>query len=144
MIRWHLKHIIEQRGISGKELAKKLEVHPNTVSRLRNTKDDRMPHIDGELLNSLCENLNCSPLDLIEYIPHGQVTKDIPNKTKHNSNLELMEFNSNLEWSAEITKELVRVVDTLVTDGIPSDKLAKVTVEIMKKVISISRTTSDS
>lgn len=67
MIIWKLNEIMALRRFSGKVLAEKLDIHPNTISRLRKT--DEMPTINGDLLEKLCIALSCSPYDLIEYIP---------------------------------------------------------------------------
>lgn len=75
MIVWKLNQIMALRRFSGKQLAEKLEIHPNTISRIRKT--DQMPTIDGNLLEKLCLALDCSPSDLIEYIPpEGQTNSE--------------------------------------------------------------------
>lgn len=53
-----------EKRITGKELAGMLEVHPNTVSKLRCT--DEMPSINGKTLSKLCQILQCQFTDLIE------------------------------------------------------------------------------
>lgn len=70
MIRWRLRVVMADRGITNEELAEKLNIHRVTVSNMKNAK--QMPHIGGERLNSLCKVLNCSPWDLIEYIPDAE------------------------------------------------------------------------
>lgn len=55
-----------ERRMSGKELAEILKTHPNTVYRMR--KVERMPSIDGETLDKICEALDCTPNDLIGYV----------------------------------------------------------------------------
>jgi len=65
MITWRLNEIMAERRMSGKDLAEILKTHPNTVYRMR--KVERMPSIDGETLDKLCEALDCTPNDLISY-----------------------------------------------------------------------------
>ena len=132
MIKWHLRRIIEEKGISGTELSTKIKKHANTISRLRNTPNNEMPHIDGELLNNLCEALNCSPIDLIEYIPAGQTNYDIPKSR---------ELNRNLNLSAQITNKILGIICSVV--NIPSDRLAHLTTAIMSAVIEILVPSSD-
>ncbi len=69
MIVWKLNQVMAQKRITGKQLAEALNTHVNTVYRLRRA--DRMPSVDGELLDKLCQSLNCTPTDLIEYRPEN-------------------------------------------------------------------------
>lgn len=72
MIRWRLNQLMAQKRISGKDLARALETHPNTIYRLRRT--DEMPMLDGERLNNLCLVLGCVPTDLIDYVPDSNTS----------------------------------------------------------------------
>jgi putative transcriptional regulator len=67
MIKWKLNELMGVNKISGKDLAEKISQHPNTVSRMR--RSECMPPINGELLDKLCCVLNCTPSDLIEFLP---------------------------------------------------------------------------
>lgn len=49
-------------NIKGKDLAEKLDISPNAISALRNSKT--MPRLDGVALNSLCNALNVLAEDL--------------------------------------------------------------------------------
>lgn len=69
MIKWKLNLLMADRRITGKELAAELDIHPNTIYRLRRM--DEMPSIDGNLLDRLCEVLRCNVTDLIERIPRN-------------------------------------------------------------------------
>lgn len=67
MIIWNLRKIMDERRIKGKDLAERVGKHPNTIYRLRDAEE--MPSVDGKLLNDLCNVLNCTLADLIEFIP---------------------------------------------------------------------------
>lgn len=70
-IKWKLNRLMAERRISGKDLAKEINVHPNTIYRLRRT--DEMPSIDGNMLEKLCNALECELTELIERAPNGNV-----------------------------------------------------------------------
>ncbi|MBW4659289.1 MAG: helix-turn-helix transcriptional regulator [Drouetiella hepatica Uher 2000/2452] len=55
------------RKITNQALAQQLGMHPVSISKLKNT--DELPGIGGATLAKLCDALNCTPADLIEYIP---------------------------------------------------------------------------
>jgi len=67
-VRWRLRQIMAERRMTNKRLSELMGVHPNAVSRLKN--QDMLPHIGGETLDTLCQWLNCTLFDLIEYIPN--------------------------------------------------------------------------
>jgi len=67
MIKWNLNEVMAKKRISNRKLAKLIQVHENSVYRLRKT--DIMPRLTAEKLNSLCQALDCTPSDLIDYIP---------------------------------------------------------------------------
>lgn len=73
MIVWKLYELMARKRLTGKQVAEKINSHPNTVYRLRRP-DGTMPAIDGELLNKLCKALDCTPNDLIKYIPDTDET----------------------------------------------------------------------
>jgi DNA-binding Xre family transcriptional regulator len=78
LIRWRLNEVMARYRIKGSDLAERLELSTNAISRLKNAKT--MPRIDGDRLNTLCnalnklaedaENLNAeiTPAVLIEYV----------------------------------------------------------------------------
>ncbi len=66
-IRWRLREIMARQRMANKRLSELMGVHPNAISSLKN--QDTMPRIGGETLNALCKFLECTPADLIEYIP---------------------------------------------------------------------------
>jgi putative transcriptional regulator len=67
MLRWKLREIMARKRITNRELAELIGNHETSISRLKN--QDTMPRIDGETLESLCRALQCTPNDLLEYIP---------------------------------------------------------------------------
>ena len=69
IIKWRLNRLMAERRVSGKDLAEQLNVHPNTIYRLRRT--DEMPSIDGNMLEKLCNALECELSELIERAPNG-------------------------------------------------------------------------
>jgi putative transcriptional regulator len=74
---WRLSEIMARHGIKGIQLAKKLGISDNTVSKLRTAQE--MPYLSGQKLNQLCDALNdliwesgqsssiIAPSDLITY-----------------------------------------------------------------------------
>jgi DNA-binding Xre family transcriptional regulator len=52
------------RKITSIELSKQINRHPNSVGSMKNS--DKMPRISGELLEDLCQALNCKVTDLIK------------------------------------------------------------------------------
>lgn len=60
--------------MTNKKLSELMGVHPNAISHLKN--QDSLPQIGGDTLNALCNFLECTPFDLIEYTPD---TIDKPN-----------------------------------------------------------------
>jgi len=67
MIRFCLHKVaVNQDILKMGAMAKKAGLDITTVSRLWNNKAAR---IDAATLNALCTALNCTPGDLIEYIP---------------------------------------------------------------------------
>lgn len=66
-IRWRLREIMARQRMTNKRLADLMGVHPNAISRIKN--QDTLPQIGGETLDALCKFLECTPSDLIEYIP---------------------------------------------------------------------------
>jgi putative transcriptional regulator len=66
-IRWRLREIMARGKMTNRELATKIGMHENSVSKLKT--QDTLPRIGGETLNDICKALNCTPFDLIEYSP---------------------------------------------------------------------------
>ena len=66
MIVFKLGDVLKEKGISQRELARRLLVRPNTINDLVN---NNTKMISKELLNGICRELNCTVADLIEYVP---------------------------------------------------------------------------
>jgi putative transcriptional regulator len=64
-VRFRLPQILKERGIKQKDLAEKMGVHKQTVSRLAGG----VRQIDLETLAKLCEALDLKIEDLLVYIP---------------------------------------------------------------------------
>ncbi len=75
MIRWRLRVLMAEKNINNKTLAKLTGLHPTTISRLKNT--DELKQVSGDVLNSLCNALVCTPNDLIEFTPDGDLSSEI-------------------------------------------------------------------
>ena len=85
MIRWRLRVLMAEKNINNKTLAKLTGLHPTTISRLKNT--DELKQVSGDALNSLCCALVCTPNDLIEFTPDGDLNSEFkPNHKTVNIN----------------------------------------------------------
>jgi len=63
-IRVRLDVLLAERGVKVAELAERIGIHPNNVSRIKNG------HIDGvrfSTLAAICHVLRCQPGDLLTY-----------------------------------------------------------------------------
>jgi putative transcriptional regulator len=65
-IKWRLRELMARHRVSNRDLAEVLQKHETTIARL---KGDDMPTLNGQTLNLICKTLNCTPMDLIEYMP---------------------------------------------------------------------------
>lgn len=61
----HLGKLLASRGMTSEELAEKVGIHANNISKLR-TGD--ISFIRLETLAKLCRTLDCQPGDLLTYI----------------------------------------------------------------------------
>jgi DNA-binding Xre family transcriptional regulator len=78
LIRWRLNEVMARYRIKGSDLAERLKISNNAISKLKNAKT--MPRIDGDRLNTLCNALNklaenaenldteITPAMLLEYV----------------------------------------------------------------------------
>lgn len=63
-VRVHLAELLARREMKVAELAERIGIHPNNVSRIKNG------HIDGmkfATLGAICRALDCQPGDLLTY-----------------------------------------------------------------------------
>ena len=65
MIRIKLSELLGKNKMTRKKLAELVGVRPNTIGDLYNEKVRR---IDLDLINNICNELDCELTDLIEYI----------------------------------------------------------------------------
>jgi DNA-binding Xre family transcriptional regulator len=68
MILWKLDTMMRLRGIKGRDLARRLGIGENYLSRIRREAPDRF---SLSLLNALCRELDCSLVDLLDYETDG-------------------------------------------------------------------------
>ncbi|MDE6003932.1 MAG: helix-turn-helix transcriptional regulator [Oscillospiraceae bacterium] len=69
MIKIHLSRILGEKRMSQAELARQTGIRPATISEIYNKISERL---NVEYLDRICEYLDCSITDLIEYIPNQQ------------------------------------------------------------------------
>ena len=65
MVRLIINKLLEERGITRYELAKRTEVKFQTIDRYYK---NRVVRYDSYILNRICEVLDCSLSDIIEYV----------------------------------------------------------------------------
>ena len=67
MIKIYLSGILGEKRITHAELAHQTGIRPSTISEIY---DEIAERLNIEYLDRICEYLNCSITDLIEYIPN--------------------------------------------------------------------------
>lgn len=82
MIRVHLSNILGDRRYTQKHLASITKIRPNTINALYH---ETAKHISFAQLNRICEALDCSISDIIEYIPSA--SKKAEEKTPESANV---------------------------------------------------------
>lgn len=63
LVQWKLRQLMAQKRIGNTDLAKSLNVHPNTISRWKQA--DEMPKISGAEIDGICDVLGCSVAQLL-------------------------------------------------------------------------------
>jgi putative transcriptional regulator len=71
VIRWKLNELMAQQRKTNRDLAKFIGIHENSVYRLR--KEDKMPRLNHDTLDKICEFLNCQPGDLLTWISSDEL-----------------------------------------------------------------------
>lgn len=69
MIRIRLKAVSADRGMMQKELAALTGIRQPTLSAMNN---NASKHIPIDVLDKLCKALNCTPGELLEYVPNEE------------------------------------------------------------------------
>lgn len=83
VIRYRLNELLALRDMSARELARRSGVSTSTIHFLRHNEAER---IDRTTLDRLCRTLQCTPGDLIVYIPDPvlpAVAEDAPPTDPH-------------------------------------------------------------
>lgn len=80
MIVFKLADLLDQRQMTMYQLSKKTGIRPNTLSQWVNNdklreEDKHVKAISVEVLNLMCEALDCTPGDLLEFTPDDDNTK---------------------------------------------------------------------
>ncbi len=71
VIRWKLNEMLSKQRKTSRELADFIGIHENSVYRLR--KEDKMPRLNHDTLDKICEFLDCQPGDLLERVEDGDL-----------------------------------------------------------------------
>ena len=67
MIKFKVKIMLAMREMTQKELAERTGIRPPTISAICL---GTIKHIPVDVLDSMCDVLNCQPGDLVEFIPN--------------------------------------------------------------------------
>ena len=71
-IKWNLAYLMLDHNMKTGDLAEKTGLHPNTVSKLKAHRE--MPtRLDKTTLDKLCQALNCTPGELLTYVPSKEL-----------------------------------------------------------------------
>ncbi|MBF4988191.1 helix-turn-helix transcriptional regulator [Methylophilus sp. 14] len=65
MIKCHLSRIMGEKKLKVADVARAIDVHRNSITLLY---DETATRVDLEVLNRLCNYLNCNIEDLLEFI----------------------------------------------------------------------------
>lgn len=67
MVKIHLSRILGEKRMTQKELSQATGIRPSTINEWYH---EIIPRLNVEHIDKICEVLNCSVSDLIEYIPN--------------------------------------------------------------------------
>lgn len=70
MIVVKLDELIRKRSIRSIDLAQKINISENNLSKIR---AQRIKALRFSTLNALCRELNCKPGDLLDYLPDEKI-----------------------------------------------------------------------
>ena len=68
MLRVRLNELLQQRGMSQRELARRIDKHPDVVSRFAR---EMTGMVSYDLLDCVCNALGCEVSDLLEHVADG-------------------------------------------------------------------------
>lgn len=66
MLRVRLNDVLQRRGMSQRELARRTDKHPDVISRFAREATEMVSY---DLLDCICGALSCGVADLLEYVP---------------------------------------------------------------------------
>ena len=72
MIVMRLDRVLAERKVSSKELAERIGISPVNLSRI---KTGKINAVRFSTLEAICRALDCTPGDLLEYIPDEEAGK---------------------------------------------------------------------
>lgn len=75
MIKFKVKVMLAQRGMTQKELAERTGIRPPTISAIC---VGSVKHLPVEALDKICAVLECQPADLMEYVPVQETGEELP------------------------------------------------------------------
>ena len=75
MIKFKVKVMLAQRGMTQKELAERTGIRPPTISAIC---VGSVKHLPVEALDKICAVLECQPADLMDYVPVQETGEEIP------------------------------------------------------------------
>ena len=75
VIKFKVKVMLAQRGMTQKELAERTGIRPPTISAIC---VGSVKHLPVEALDKICAVLGCQPADLMEYVPVQETGEEIP------------------------------------------------------------------
>ena len=71
MVRLIIDKLLDERGVTRYELAKRTEIKFQTIDRYYK---NRVVRYDSYILDRICAVLDCTPADIIEYVKDGEAS----------------------------------------------------------------------
>lgn len=69
-----LLHLMIEKDVSGAELMRKAHISANIISKIKNGQ-----YMALDKVESICNAMNCTPNDILEFIPNGTESEDKDN-----------------------------------------------------------------